>query len=37
MENLHLKNYKENLEFNAFFAHHISDEPDGTPIEFKII
>jgi hypothetical protein len=37
MENLHLKNYKENLAFNASIAHQISDVPDGTPIQFKII
>lgn len=37
MENLRLKNYKENLEFSAFIAHQISDVPDGTPIQFKII
>jgi hypothetical protein len=37
MENLRLKNYKENLKFNASIAHQISDVPDGTPIQFKII
>jgi hypothetical protein len=37
MENLHLKNHKENLEFNTSFAHQISDVPDGTPMQFKII
>jgi hypothetical protein len=37
IENLHLKNYKENLAFNASIAHQISDVPDGTPIQFKII
>jgi hypothetical protein len=37
MENLRLKNYKENLEFSASIAHQISDVPDGTPIQFKII